>query len=458
MVTLLKTTKTMTTELIQQKAQPFNIEAEISVLGSMLLDNEAINLVTEILRTDNFYKTSHQHIFDTIVNIYNKNNAVDLVILKDELKKQSLLEKVGGAEYLMELEESVPLASNVEYYAKIVREKTIKRDLITATAKIQQEAYNDSLESEELLDVAEKEIFDITQRKFSSPTIKLFNILHDTFDHISNLHDREGRLTGISTGYYDLNDITSGLQKSELIVIAARPSMGKSSLVLNIAEHAGTKEKKPTLIFSMEMSAQQVAQNMLCSTAKIDAHLLRTGKLDDNQFSNLSLAMGDLSESEIFIDDTPGLGLLELRAKARRLKLQHNIQMIIVDYLQLMEARKAENRQQEISSISRGLKALARELEVPVIAVSQLNRSVETREGHTPRMSDLRESGSIEQDADVIILLHREDYYDPTKRPGEVDLNIAKQRNGPTGKVKLTFRREILRFENYQHNTSSDEN
>ncbi len=448
----------MTTELIQQKAQPFNIEAEISVLGSMLLDNEAINLVTEILRTDNFYKTSHQHIFDTIVNLYNKNNAVDLVILKDELKKQSLLEKVGGAEYLMELEESVPLASNVEYYAKIVREKTIKRDLITATAKIQQEAYNDSLESEELLDVAEKEIFDITQRKFSSPTIKLFNILHDTFDHISNLHDREGRLTGISTGYYDLNDITSGLQKSELIVIAARPSMGKSSLVLNIAEHAGTKEKKPTLIFSMEMSAQQVAQNMLCSTAKIDAHLLRTGKLDDNQFSNLSLAMGDLSESEIFIDDTPGLGLLELRAKARRLKLQHNIQMIIVDYLQLMEARKAENRQQEISSISRGLKALARELEVPVIAVSQLNRSVETREGHTPRMSDLRESGSIEQDADVIILLHREDYYDPTKRPGEVDLNIAKQRNGPTGKVKLTFRREILRFENYQHNISSDEN
>ena len=448
----------MTTGLIQQKTQPFNIEAEISVLGSMLLDNEAINLVTELLRTDNFYKTSHQYIFDTIVNLYSKNNAVDLVILKDELKKQSLLEKVGGAEYLLELEESVPLASNVEYYAKIVREKTIKRDLITATAKIQQEAYNDSLESDELLDIAEKEVFDITQRKFSSPTTKLFNILHDTFDHISNLHDREGRLTGVSTGYYDLDDITSGLQNSELIIIAARPSMGKSSLVLNIAEHAGTKEKKPTLIFSMEMSAQQVAQNMLCSTAKIDAHLLRTGKLDDSQFSNLSLAMGDLSESEIYIDDTPGLGLLELRAKARRLKLQHNIQMIIVDYLQLMEGRKEENRQQEISGISRGLKALARELEVPVIAVSQLNRSVETREGHTPRMSDLRESGSIEQDADVIILLHREDYYDPTKRPGEVDLNIAKQRNGPTGKVKLTFRREILRFENYQHNTSSDEN
>jgi replicative DNA helicase len=235
--------------------------------------------------------------------------------------------------------------------------------------------------------------------------------------------------------------------------------MGKSSLVLNIAENIGNGEgkKNATLIFSMEMSAQQVSQNMLCSTAKIDAHLLRTGKLDDNQFQKLSLAMGDLSESEIYIDDTPGLGLLELRAKARRLKLQHNIQMIIIDYLQLMEGRKAENRQQEISSISRGLKALARELEVPVIAVSQLNRSVETREGHTPRMSDLRESGSIEQDADVIILLHREDYYDSTKKPGEVMLDIAKQRNGPTGKITLTFRKEILRFENCQHYTSSDE-
>jgi replicative DNA helicase len=447
----------MTTGLMQEKTQPFNIEAEISVLGSMLLDNEAINLVTEILRTDNFYKTSHQYIFDTIVNIYNKHNAVDLVILKDELKKQSLLEKVGGAEYLMELEESVPLASNVEYYAKIVREKTIKRDLITATAKIQQEAYNDSLESDELLDIAEKEIFDITQRKFSSPTTKLFNILHDTFDHISNLHDRDGRLTGLATGFFDLDDKTSGFQKSELIIIAARPSVGKSSLVLNIAERIGNGEdKKATLIFSMEMSAQQVAQNMLCSTANIDAHLLRTGKLDDNQFSKLTVAMGDLSESEIFIDDTPGLGLLELRAKARRLKLQHNIQMIIIDYLQLMEARKSENRQQEISTISRGLKALARELEVPVIAVSQLNRSVESREGHKPRMSDLRESGSIEQDADVIILMHREDYYDENhKEKNKVELNIAKQRNGPTGTVTLTFLRELLRFENYHSDISS---
>jgi replicative DNA helicase len=356
----------------------------------------------------------------------------------------------------MELEESVPIASNVEYYAKIVREKAVKRDLIAGAIGIQQDAYNDSLESDELLDRAERAIFDITQRKFSSPTVKMYDILQDTFEHIENIHEREGRLTGLSTGFYDLDDRTSGLQKSELIVIAARPSVGKTSLVLNIAEHVGV-DKKPAVIFSMEMSAQQVAQNMLCSNAKIDAHLMRMGKLDDNQWSKLPLAMGELSEASIFIDDTPGLSIMELRAKARRLKLQHDIQLIVVDYLQLMEAKERENRQQEISVISRGLKSLARELEVPVIAVSQLNRSVETREGHKPRISDLRESGGIEQDADVIILMHREDYYDENhKEKNKVELNIAKQRNGPTGKVTLTFLREFLRFENFQSNTSLD--
>ncbi len=448
----------MTTGLIQEKTQPFNIEAEISVIGSMLIDNDAISVVTESLCKDDFYKTAHQHIFETIVTIYDKNSAVDLVILKDELNRLSLLDKVGGVEYLLALEESVPIASNIEYYAKIVREKTVKRDLIVATAKIQQEAYNDSLESDELLDIAEKEIFEITQRKFAKPTTKMYDILQKTFDYIESLHDGDSKLTGVSTGFVDLDDITCGLQRSELIIIAARPSMGKTSFVLNIAEHVGAnpKEKKPVMIFSMEMSAQQVSQNMLCSAARIDAHLMRTGKLDDNQWSKLPLAMGDLSESAIFIDDTPGLGLLEIRAKARRFKLQYDIKLVIIDYLQLMEARRSENRQQEISGISRGLKALARELDVPVIAVSQLNRSVESREGHTPRMSDLRESGSIEQDADVIILLHREDYYDPTKNPNVVEVNIAKQRNGPTGKIKLTFLREILRFEDYINDTSLD--
>ncbi|MFQ5964842.1 MAG: replicative DNA helicase [Candidatus Scalinduaceae bacterium] len=447
----------MPTELIQEKLQPIDLEAEISVLGSMIIDNDSIDLIAQILNKDSFYKTAHQHIFQTIIDLYDKQKGVDLVILKDELKKLSLLEKVGGVEYLMELEESVPIASNVEYYAKIVRERAIKRDLIAVCIRIQQEAYNDSLESDELLDNAERTIFDITQRKFSTPTIKIYEILKETFDHIENLNNREGRITGLSTGFFDLDDITSGLQKSELIVIAARPSMGKTSMVLNIAENIGGGEnKKPTLIFSMEMAAQQVAQNMLCSNARINAHLMRTGKLDDNQWSKLPLAMGELSEAAIFIDDTPGLSILELRAKARRLKSQHDVQLVIVDYLQLMEAKGAENRQNEISMITRGLKSLARELKIPVIAVSQLNRSVEAREGHRPRMSDLRESGSIEQDADVIILLHREDYYDQNKKPGEVELNIAKQRNGPTGNVTLTFRREILRFENYQKSNSLD--
>ena len=441
----------MTTELIQEKVLPLNLEAEISVLGSMMIDNDVIGIVAQILNKNNFYKSAHQYLFETIIELYDKQKIVDLVILKNELKKRSLLGEVVGVEYLMELEESVPIAANVEYYAKIVREKAVKRDLIMSTMEIQQEAYNDSLESDELLDNAERKIFDITQRKFSSPTTKLYEILNETWEHIENLHDREGRLTGLSTGFLDLDNITTGLQESELIVVAARPSIGKTTLVLNIAENVGAgEEKKPTVIFSMEMSARQVAQNMLCSKAKIDAHKMRTGKLDDSKLSELPLAMGELSEAAIFIDDTPGLSILELRAKARRLKVQHDIQLIIVDYLQLMEAKGAESRQNEISMITRGLKSLARELRVPVIAVSQLNRSVESREGHKPRMSDLRESGSIEQDADVIILLHREDYYDPDKKTGEVELNIAKQRNGPTGNVKLTFLREILRFENYQ--------
>ena len=440
----------MITELTQERIQPFNLEAEISVLGSMLIDNDAIDLVAPIINKDSFYKTAHKCIFEVVLNLYDKKGTVDLVILKDELKKRSLLEKVVSIEYLMELEESVPITSNVEYYANIVREKAIKRDLIEGTMKIQQEAYSDSLEADDLLDSAEKAIFDITQRKFSSPTKRMYDIVRDTFDHIENLHEREGRLTGLSTGFHDLDDMTSGLQNSELIILAARPSMGKTSLALNIAEYVGAVEKIPTVIFSMEMSAQQLVQNMLCSKAKIDAHLMRTGKLDDNQWSKLPVASGDLSEAAIFIDDTPGLSILELRAKARRLKLQHDISLIIIDYMQLMEAKSAESRQQEISSISRGLKALARELDVPVISVSQLNRSVETREGHRPRMSDLRESGSIEQDADVIVLIHREDYYDQSKNPGKVELNIAKQRNGPTGTVNLTFRRNILRFETFQ--------
>jgi len=437
----------MVVESIIERTLPQSIEAEMSVLGAMLLDNEVISLVIPILSKNSFYKTAHQELYQTIVELYDKGKTVDLVILREELKRRSLLDKVGGIEYLMEMEESVPTIGNVEYYANIVREKAIKRNLIEVAATIQKEAFNEALDTDNLLDTSERAIFDITQKKFNTASTNLNEILKSTFKHIENLHDRPNELRGLSTGFYDLDDHTCGLQASELIIIAARPSMGKTSLALNIIDHVGVVGKKPAVVFSLEMSAQQVAQNMLCSHARVDAHKLRKGFLDDKEWSNLSYGLGSLSEAPIFIDDTPGLTVLEVRAKARRLKAHHDIQLVVVDYLQLMESSRGENRQQEISIISRGLKSLARELSIPVIAVSQLNRSVESREGHRPRMSDLRESGSIEQDADVIILLHREDYYDPDKKDGTAELIIAKQRNGPVGVVKLAFLSNFMRFE-----------
>ncbi|MBM2834546.1 MAG: dnaB [Candidatus Brocadiaceae bacterium] len=436
----------MVVESILERTMPQSIEAEMSVLGAMILDNEVISLVIPILNKLSFYKTAHQELYQVIVDVYDKGQPVDLVVLREELKKRSLLEKVGGVEYLMELEEVVPTIGNVEYYANIVREKAIKRNLIEVAATIQKQSFEESTDTEQLLDASERAIFDITQKKFNTASTKLNEILKETFSRIENLHDRQSRLTGVSSGYYDLDDKTCGLQPSELIIFAARPSMGKTSLVLNIVEHVGVVEKKPVVIFSLEMSAQQVAQNMLCSHARIDAHKLRMGFLDDKQWSDLSYGLGSLSEAPIFIDDTPGLTVLEVRAKARRLKAQYDIQLVAVDYLQLMESSRGENRQQEISIISRGLKSLARELKIPVIAVSQLNRSAESREGHRPRMSDLRESGAIEQDADVIVLLHRDNYYDPDK-DNTAELNIAKQRNGPTGVIKLTFLSHFMRFE-----------
>ena len=441
---------------MQEKIEPFNIEAERSVLGSMIIDNETIRSVTDSLDENDFYVVSHRHIFETIVNVYDKQNGVDLVILKDALIKRSLLEKVGGVKYIMKLEESVPSVSNVVYYAEIVQEKAIIRDLITATLKIQQEAHNNPSDLNELLYLAEREISDIALRKFAKPVSKMNDVLQCTKDYIVHLQEGDSKLAGIPTGFIDLDEITCGLQKGELIIIAAWSGMGKTSLVLNIAEHVGANLKKPMLFFSMEMSAQQISQNMLCSAAKIDAHLMSTGKLSDNDLSKLSLAMENLSASAIFIDDTPGLGFLEIRAKARHLKLQHDIQLIIIDGLQLMEAGREVDRQQDTSRILSGLKALARELNVPVIAVYQLNHLVETREGYTPGILDLRKSGFIEQDADIVILLHREDYYDPTKKRGEVELSIVKQKTGPTGQIILKFQQKFLRFENIQNTIPLD--
>ena len=436
-----------------ERKLPVSDDAEVSVLGSMLLDNDVIDLVVQIIDKDSFYKKAHKQLFQSIVDLYDQGHAVDLVILKEDLDRKSILEEVGGVAYVMELEESVPMAANVEYYAKIVREKGVKRHLIATAGKIQQDAYMDSIDSDSLLDKSERAIFEITQKKYLKQSNRLYDILKGTFDRIDALQDKkEGRLTGLSTGFFDLDDYTCGLQASELIIVAARPSMGKTSLALNIMENVGVVQGKAAVLFSLEMSAQQIAQNMLCSHLKLDAHKLRKGTLQDDDWQKLTLAMGVLGEAPIFIDDTPGLSILELRAKARRLKAQSDIQLIVVDYLQLLESSQGESRQQEISLISRSLKSLARELEVPVIAVSQLNRSVEAREGHKPRMSDLRESGSIEQDADVIILLHRDDYYNTEKDAGNAgvaEINIAKQRNGPTGTVKLTFLAHCMRFETH---------
>lgn len=441
--------------LVSGRSQPVSEDAEVAVLGAMLLDNDVINLVIQIIDKNSFYKKAHKKLFQTIIDLYDQGHAVDLVILKEELEKRSILEEIGGVAYLMGLEESVPLAANVEYYAKIVRDKGIKRSLIEITSGIQKDAYDDSIDSDTLLDKSERSIFEITQKKFLNNANSLYDILKETFDRIDDLHDRKDKLSGVSTGFFDLDDQTCGLQPSELIIVAARPSMGKTSLALNILTNVGVKSNKAAVLFSLEMSAQQIAQNMLCSHAKIDAYKMRRGQLRDDEWGKVTMNIGALSNAPIFIDDTPGLSILEMRAKSRRLKAQNDIQLIIVDYLQLLESSQGESRQQEISLISRGLKSLARELNVPVIAVSQLNRSVETREGHKPRMSDLRESGSIEQDADVIILLHRDEYYDPEKNKGEAEANIAKQRNGPTGTIKLAFLSQYMRFENFS-NTSVD--
>ena len=436
-----------------QLTPPSNVDAEVSVIGSMMLDNSLIDSVSEVLTRDDFYSTAHQNIFSAIVDVYNNTGAVDIVILKNELSRLSLLERSGGHIYLMSIEDAVPITVNVVHYAEIIKEKRLKRDLITATAIIQREAYDDSLKSDTLLELVEKKIYDITQRKFRKTNTDIDKLLIEAWDNIESMQGHNGAVTGVPTGFKSLDEITSGFQKGELIVVAARPSMGKTSFMLNIAENVSMNNKIPVLIFSMEMSALQITKNMLCSIAEVDAHLMRTGTISDVDFLRIPTAMGDLSQSPISIDDTPGLSLLEIRAKSRRFQSQKGIQLIIIDYLQLMEGSNAENRQQEITSISRGLKALAKELDVPVVAISQLNRSVEQREGHKPRMSDLRESGSIEQDADVVMLLHRDDYYDPNKNPGLVELNVVKQRNGPIGKVELKFIKNMLRFKN--HNLSN---
>lgn len=440
-------------DISAEKLPPQNVEAEMSVLGSMLIEEEAIATAVEILDDRCFYKEAHRYIFQAALTLYSANKAVDLVTLTEELKKRNLLDEVGGPSYLTLLATHVPTAANIEHYAHIVKEKAILRDLIRTSTHIAQEAYDSLSDPDTLLDKAESLIFDIANRRLRRGFIPMKDIIKDSIEMIDNIYQKKGLITGIPTGFVDLDRQTAGLQPSDLIIIAGRPSMGKSAFISSIAEHVAVTNKLPTAIFSLEMSKEHLVQRMLCSHARIDHHSVRSGTLPKSDWPKLTQAAGKLADAPIFIDDTPNISSLELRAKARRLKSHHDIKLIIMDYLQLMnEPSFSDNRQQEISVISRNLKALARELGIPIIAVSQLSRAPEKRETFRPRLSDLRESGAIEQDADVVILLFREEYYNPKdENKGIAEIIIGKQRNGPVGSVEVLFIKEYTRFENLSH-------
>jgi len=436
------------------RSMPQSLAAEAAVLGSMVVDPACIADVVEQLTANSFYRIEHKHIFNALVALYEKNRAdgLDAVLLRDELERRKVLEQVGGVDYVARVIESVPSSANVMYYAGIVKDKELLRELIAAAGEILEQAYDQAGETAEKLDEAERKIFAITDKNITSRAEELRNLVTAAYELIEK---REGKhVTGIPTGYHELDDRTCGLHNGEMIIVAGRPSMGKTSLALNIAEHIGVVEKTAVAIFSMEMGAQQLAERFLCSRGEVESQLVRKGLLSTAHYEKLADACGLLYEAPIYIDDASTLTPLELRAKARRLTSLYGIKCIIVDYLQLMHmgSGRVESRQQEITAISRYIKALARELNIPVMVLSQLNRSPEGREGHRPRMSDLRESGSIEQDADVVILLHREDYYHRREKDfqpnNNAELIIAKQRNGPTGSVELIFREKFTRFEN----------
>ena len=433
-----------------ERLPPQNLEAEMAVLGSMLLEEDALVRATELLEARAFYKEAHRRIFSSMLSLYQEHVAVDLVTLTDELKKHNLLDEVGGPSYLATLTSLVPTAANVEHYCRIVKERAILRSLIKAATQITSDCYEDATAPDILLDQAEQRIFEIASQKVKGDVVSLKELIKSSIETIDALYQRKGFITGLATGFTELDQMLAGLQPSDFIVVAGRPAMGKSSLALGVAEYATVVQKIPVALFSLEMSKEHLVQRMLCSHARINAHNVRTGMLSTSDWPKLTQAAGKLSEAPLFIDDPPGLSILELRAKARRLRSRHGIGLLILDYLQLMEEpTQSENRQQEIAVISRNLKALARELHVPVVAVSQLSRAPERRETFRPRLSDLRESGAIEQDSDVVLMLFREDYYNPTDdNQGIAEVIIAKQRNGPTGSVKLAFIKEYTRFEN----------
>lgn len=443
------------------RVPPQNIEAEQSVLGAMLISRDAISEAAQILVDKDFYREAHRIAFSTMVEIFNRNDPVDLITVTEQLRKTNQLEKVGGITFLTALANSIPSAANIVYHAKIVKEKSQLRALINTATTIAALGYEDDDDVDVVLDKSEKMILEVANNRTVGDFMPIKTILLDTFSKIEQMHEAKGGITGLSTGFKDLDKLTSGFQPSDLILVAARPSMGKTAFTLNIATHAAVRKKEPVAFFSLEMSKEQLVQRMLCSEGGIDSQRMRTGGLLDEDWQHLISAADRLSSSPVFIDDTAGITIMELRSKARRLKLEKGLSLIIIDYLQLMQGKggsKGDNRQQEISEISRSLKALARELNVPVIALSQLSRSVEARQVKKPMLSDLRESGSLEQDADIVMFLYREDYYDPdTENKNITDIIIAKHRNGPVDTVQLYFQKEFTRFGNLAREQMPDQ-
>lgn len=426
----------------EAKIPPQNVEAEQSVLGSLLIDKDSIIKIAQDLRPEHFYREQHAEIYRAILTLFEKRQPADLVTVTDVLKKNNALELAGGAGYLSGLVNSVPTSAHIENYANIVKEAATKRALIAAAAKITQEAFQEKIEIKDLLDSSEQSLFGISQQHLKQNFIPLKDALADSFDRLDELHKKGSGLRGVPTGFGDVDKKLSGLQDSNLIILAARPSTGKSTLCMNIAQHLGVKEKIAVGVFSLEMSKEQLVDLMLASQSDVDAWKITTGNLQESDFEKLSEAMGELAEAPVYIDDTPGISIMEMRTKARRLQMEHGLQLLIVDYLQLIHGRNLENRVQEVSEISQALKNLARELKIPVLACSQLSRAVESRQAKIPQLSDLRESGAIEQDADVVMFLYREDPEDFEN----VKLSIAKHRSGPLGEIDLKFKGERRKF------------
>ncbi|NFO31361.1 replicative DNA helicase [Clostridium botulinum] len=430
---------------------PQSIEAEQSVIGSMIIDKSAIAKVLESLEEEDFYRDGHKVIFRAILDMFRKDMAVDLVTLLESLKSTEMLERAGGVTYITEISASVPTTANLSSYIKIVEEKSVLRKLIKASTSIIESSYNNQGEVENVLDGAEKRIFDIAEKKTSKDFEPLSDVLERGFLEIERLFNNRGEITGVGSGFSDLDSKTSGFQKGDMILIAARPSMGKTTFALNIAEHAALREGKSVVIFSLEMSKEQLAYKLLCSEANVDMLRLRTGELDDKDWENIAKATGPLAKAKVYIDDTAGVSVMEMRSKCRRLKMEYGIDLIVIDYLQLMSGStgNSDNRQQEVSEISRSIKALAKEMECPVIALSQLSRAPEQRADHRPMLSDLRESGSIEQDADLVMFLYRDEYYNKETEDKNIgECIIAKQRNGPVGTAKLAWLGQYSKFGN----------